>query len=1396
MLPSAAQQLTRSAPASKTKDKGKKKAKNDVVARKVRESSRTRLNLSTNTAEPDTSGKDPAAMDDTGLFTPPGSNSSQDTSANLIDDADRDGSSGLISPPPEETLRLQEQSGRATSIYSPAKPSTKRKRPTTITTNRITTPHGDPASPPHSGTVLPAVTPNPKARKQRMLSHSRSPSTGHDPQPSPTETSFRPRARSQTPSHGPLNQRSGPNHTQDKPNADYVPASRSVTPSHRRSATPAHHPPNRVAYEPPSQVFSNPVEITLDAVSPAPTRRRSRSASPSKTGRAKTPAKVKEEEDPTGLAQPVPPRSAARSGRQKKELRLQIKHEPPEIDLSAPLPPATPTEDPLLLRGRTEATAIPIVDDDEIEVPHPAIQSLSPKPENIPRVASLDMHDGRNGRAGITHHMSENVQQTIPGGGDGDSMMVDSWSFDQDRRDSTQDSYRPQDDAENRHPYGEGFDVELPVSNGDGWSDSEPEPDEQPSHEPLAEASNLPGHRAPPPEDASSSFEQATLESPAPVMEYEYTGPFTDLLVPLKHDPPTEEERKRSERWGRPVSPFPLTPSEEARSRRRDSLGRTSAERDEPEGEAPKLASPKPVRPFTLIPGRHLSPRITAAPSVPVFRTERPSTPWRGRGGSAELGRNTHEDADDEQGDGTDDPFKQMGTGTPGYIPKSAQDRDKSRGSLVSVHNTEESMGDDTSAGIQPSDMRQAVESDHSVSRHGTEEEEELVVDLELSVVFDDHADDDNEAEEDSSHGPLTAPSFFSTPARRTDGEQDRGPVDPLQDGDAEGGEEMSGSGMDVEMEVDDDADMEQVVDDASDSEDDEPIVEPDVVQITSEDPKAAARAAAILRMHDYDCLPKIMVRPRRRHATVEELRKSSRRKLLSDGAVSKSKNRTPFQSRARSPLVRGGVINGRVVIPGSPAMTVPEFVQEAEEELECGSILGETPSKRPLGSAGLSTPMTWGDRLRAAKAQQARTPSPARFGVPGSRLQSPAGSDVPWMVNREPRAWSKDDWKMLDACFTDARLEAGERAGLPEGGIAEVDDVAIEEVLEIFYEVMGGKEVVMGLGHDWTEDNLRARAKALQKKQRSGNVAPPTPSMHARRSMSPWSGVEVPEYTPINRGRIAEPTVTPYSRFPVKIPAPAFTFTIPKLPLPPSLMAPRYSHLMEEAQAIANGGQPSFSDADQSGEPDPVDDSQTTEEPDAMHVDASPSDVTKEEPEEVNIGNASPSIGTRVKGFLFSYLPGSGKAKSETKASQSSKSGLPLPPAEMLEKARGPITTPAREPMPKPPPPKDLVNLHHTTPKPTLIPRMVNRPPRRLVDLRPVSPSPEAESRREVPRPRRSSGSSVKDLVQTFEHLQKLEQEKAAAALAMENSLRRRRSTPDLKQTSEQPRERPSWRP
>jgi len=62
------------------------------------------------------------------------------------------------------------------------------------------------------------------------------------------------------------------------------------------------------------------------------------------------------------------------------------------------------------------------------------------------------------------------------------------------------------------------------------------------------------------------------------------------------------------------------------------------------------------------------------------------------------------------------------------------------------------------------------------------------------------------------------------------------------------------------------------------------------------------------------------------------------------------------------------------------------------------------------------------------------------------------------------PREWSRSDWKLLDACFTDVRLEVGVRWGY-EGVLGEVDAVKLEDIVRRFEDIFGGEELVTHLG-------------------------------------------------------------------------------------------------------------------------------------------------------------------------------------------------------------------------------------------------------------------------------------------------------------------------------------------
>jgi hypothetical protein len=110
-------------------------------------------------------------------------------------------------------------------------------------------------------------------------------------------------------------------------------------------------------------------------------------------------------------------------------------------------------------------------------------------------------------------------------------------------------------------------------------------------------------------------------------------------------------------------------------------------------------------------------------------------------------------------------------------------------------------------------------------------------------------------------------------------------------------------------------------------------------------------------------------------------------------------------------------------------------------------------------------------------------------------------------------------------------------------------------------------------------------------------------------------------------------------------------------------------------------------------------------------------------------------------------------KSAAEETSKESDKSGLPLPPAELFEKERGPIATPVPKAPEKIPHPKDQVELHSVTPKPSMIPKRKTQP-KRLVELRPAPQKPEPVPVTRGAGDRRESGGSVKELVKSFETL------------------------------------------
>ena len=124
----------------------------------------------------------------------------------------------------------------------------------------------------------------------------------------------------------------------------------------------------------------------------------------------------------------------------------------------------------------------------------------------------------------------------------------------------------------------------------------------------------------------------------------------------------------------------------------------------------------------------------------------------------------------------------------------------------------------------------------------------------------------------------------------------------------------------------------------------------------------------------------------------------------------------------------------------------MPELIREAETELE----------KSFSGSNRFTTPMR--ANLSMSSISQSRYIDP-------SRLFDPTG----------PRDWGKNDWKILDACFTDERMDTAEKMGMAEGSLADVTDIRLDDVVNRFVDVIGGDAVLLAMGPLWARLVLKS---------------------------------------------------------------------------------------------------------------------------------------------------------------------------------------------------------------------------------------------------------------------------------------------------------------------------------
>ncbi|KAI8986785.1 hypothetical protein BD414DRAFT_461162 [Trametes punicea] len=1231
-----------------------------------------------------------------GLLTPPSSQQEDEM----------DPARMLFSPPPEEELRSHGRNSGSRAHSVPVEPPftpslladssafpSKRKRNAHI----LSSSHTAISSVADGSQAAAEATPNPKPRKQSKRSTPsiiidspiRTSAELPDEPTTPTRSSTQ--RRSQSPSKRTLYL--SPHHT--NPNADYIAPlpniSRQTIPARRRSATPI--PP----YEPPHERFTPPREIihTPPAATQSPCKM-------SKSSKRKSSV-----------------------SKNTKKLVLVIKKEPPEVDLSAPPPPPSPTDDPLLLKGedrpackhKGQASAV--------------MASSSTYARDTPSIASDSSNSPpREEGAGRLPDLNS-------------SMDVGMRSA---RYDSVDDSFAG--------PSAPVFDFTNLQDNSAVWDDVD--------------------------SDDSDEFDQTG----------EYTGKFKVLTVPTKADPPSSCTRSRQEAWGHPSSPFPSSggrptgypsspplrpePDQDGGSESQESPEEDVVILDEPLDDT----APMGVCELDVFQGSNKSSARSE-----VLETPGAQSPLRSPSPLPIVDVPTPEDVtvvhrplghhvrfaarkpSEEQQAARDVPMEDVSS-------EVEQDSGavKAAPSMSTSEEYEPTLGhSDDDPGMSVDTDKHPEQGGHDVQGDSSDEE---TVDRELSRELESESEDEGRSNLPPGPPALT-PSRATTPMhavspQRNETPRPRGflsitsplrrqrspqaqaaharnvsPMPSIQSVFATSApsrpqvedvaettsprerEETQETAVEMDMEEGMQADAATEVQDSSDDESEE--LDDGVIKITSGDPRAAARAAAILKMHDYDFIVKDSTR-KRRHSSVDSAMRKLRRKSVVEAGV--SKRSSPVKRRRTF----GGVIGDKVVIPGSPVMTIPEFLQEAERSIEQRERTLHTPARATsfLSDAGaLKLPL---DR-------------PA-FETPRPRQRVHAR---PPFNSSGPRNWDKDDWKLLDACFTDERLALGShKRPLGEAVLAPADDVDLDHVVDRFLEQTGGVPVEE-CWPGWGREDLLRRAQALQKKQRSGKVAPPTPSgRFASLALS-----EVPDFTPLpSRHSSVQPGLQRReSTVSVQSTKPA---------VPASLLAPRYSHLLEEAVAISRGESHLHSSASipveyRSASMLASEQQERPAQSDGEHNMTDVPQAASEPPPQVAPNR---SIASRMKGFFFSYLPTASKKTQPKKPPAPAQPGFPIPPPEVFQKPRPPIATPVSKPPAKPVPPKELVQLHHAPPpKPSMIPRLAQKP-KRLVELHPAPPpQPRPRSSTGFLSDRRSSSGSVKDLVRGWESLKEREE-------------------------------------
>ncbi|KAF8126151.1 hypothetical protein EV363DRAFT_1348899 [Boletus edulis] len=219
------------------------------------------------------------------------------------------------------------------------------------------------------------------------------------------------------------------------------------------------------------------------------------------------------------------------------------------------------------------------------------------------------------------------------------------------------------------------------------------------------------------------------------------------------------------------------------------------------------------------------------------------------------------------------------------------------------------------------------------------------------------------------------------------------------------------------------------------DSSGEEDVVEGEgIIKITSEDPKAAARAAAILRMHDYDC---ILAAERKKRASRSAKSTRKRRKTIENAGISKSYMDWRNQRCETS--------------PGSRSLPLLELWRDAED-----TVFFEHHSTSHCDTSFTLSPL------------KAMTIHPR----PQPLLPLPGGE------------WNRDCWKRLDKCLVAEQLAVAAACSLGTDLLGGMGDISKDAVLDRFMNQFGGESVLAGLGPEWSRDSLLVRLDVLVKKR------------------------------------------------------------------------------------------------------------------------------------------------------------------------------------------------------------------------------------------------------------------------------------------------------------------------